>query len=241
MNFSDNISDFYHWMVQFGNVNTKSRTNYISWLKFMAGRYELDVDFSEDKIQTIINDERRALSSRTIYKSEKDLVNFKSALRKYKQFLDSNYSEVIQETILSETRKVQQDNSITLTEKNAIIKSRIGQGLFRERLILYWSGCSITRCRLTNILIASHIKPWRTASNEERLDVFNGLLLTPNYDKLFDLGFIAFDNNGRILFSKEFPKSERTILGIDGHIRLVTIEEQHFKYLKFHRENCLIQ
>ena len=128
MNFSDNISDFYHWMVQFGNVNTKSRTNYISWLKFMAGRYELDVDLSEDKIQTIINDERRALSSRTIYKSEKDLVNFKSALRKYKQFLDSNYSEVIQETILSETRKVQQDNSITLTEKNAIIKSRIGQG-----------------------------------------------------------------------------------------------------------------
>ena len=125
MNFSDNISDFYHWMVQFGNVNTKSRTNYISWLKFMAGRYELDVDLSEDKIQTIINDERRALSSRTIYKSEKDLVNFKSALRKYKQFLDSNYSEVIQETILSETRKVQQDNSITLTVKNAFIKSRI--------------------------------------------------------------------------------------------------------------------
>ena len=136
MNFSDNISDFYHWMVQFGNVNTKSRTNYISWLKFMAGRYELDDDLSEGKIQTIINDERRALSSRTIYKGEKDLVNFKSALRKYKQFLDSNYSEVIQETILSETRKVQQDNSITLTEKNAIIKSRIGQGLFRERLIL---------------------------------------------------------------------------------------------------------
>ena len=120
MGFRDNISDFYHWMVQFGNVNTKSRTNYISWLKFMAGRYELDVDLSEDKIQTIINDERRALSSRTIYKSEKDLVNFKSALRKYKQFLDSNYSEVIQETILSETRKVQQDNSITLTEKNAL-------------------------------------------------------------------------------------------------------------------------
>lgn len=58
MGFRDNISDFYHWMVQFGNVNAKSRTNYISWLKFMAGRYELDVDLSEDKIQTIINDER---------------------------------------------------------------------------------------------------------------------------------------------------------------------------------------
>lgn len=80
MGFRDNISDFYHWMVQFGNVNAKSRTNYISWLKFMAGRYELDADLSEGKIRTIINDERRALSSRIIYKREKDLVNFKSAV-----------------------------------------------------------------------------------------------------------------------------------------------------------------
>ena len=50
MGFRDNISDFYHWMVQFGNVNTKSRTNYISWLKFMAGRYELDAKVSQVKI-----------------------------------------------------------------------------------------------------------------------------------------------------------------------------------------------
>lgn len=165
-----------------------------------------------EKIQTIINDERRALTSRAIYKSEKDLVNFKSALRKYKQSLDSNYSKVIQETILSETQKVRQDNSITMTEKNAIIKSRIGQGLFRERLISYWSGCSITKCKLTNILVASHIKPWRIASNEERLDVYNGLLLTPNYDKLFDLGFISFDNNGMILFSKELKTLNASML-----------------------------
>lgn len=68
MSFNDNISDFYHWMVQFGNVNARSRTNYISWLKFMTERYELDEDLSEGKIQTIINGERRALSSRTIYK-----------------------------------------------------------------------------------------------------------------------------------------------------------------------------
>ena len=66
MGFRDNISDFYHWMVQFGNVNTKSRTNYISWLKFMAGRYELDVDLSEDKIQTIINDERSIVLSNNL-------------------------------------------------------------------------------------------------------------------------------------------------------------------------------
>ena len=71
--------------------------------------------------------------------------------------------------------------------------------------------------------------------------MFNGLLLTPNFDKLFDLGFISFDNNGEIIFSKEFPKSERRILGIDNCTHLVSVDERHFEYLKFHRENRLIQ
>lgn len=68
--------------------------------------------------------------------------------------------------------------------------------------------------------------------------MFNGLLLTPNYDKLFDLGFISFDNNGEIILSKEFPKSEQRI---DNHTHLISVDERHFEYLKFHRENRLIQ
>lgn len=55
MGFRDNISDFYHWMVQFGNVNAKSRTNYISWLKFMAGRYELDVWGTERSVYVTVD------------------------------------------------------------------------------------------------------------------------------------------------------------------------------------------
>ena len=113
--------------------------------------------------------------------------------------------------------------------------------MIKQELTYWVTLASITGCKLTNILIASHIKPWRNSSNPERLDVFNGLLLTPNYDKLFDLGFISFDDNGEIIFSKEFPKSERQILGIDNHTHLITVDERHLHYLKFHRENRLIQ
>ena len=241
MSFLDNITDFYHWMAQFDEVNARSRTNYISWLKFLSNNYDIDEHITENAIKGIIDSESRLLNSRSIYKSEKDLVNFKSALRKYKKFVDSNYVRVIEETILSETQKIREDNSIAETEKEAIIRARIGQGQFRNRLLSYWAGCSITGCKLTNILIASHIKPWRNSNNPERLDVFNGLLLTPNYDKLFDLGFISFGNNGEIIFSKEFPKSERQLLGIDNRTHLIFVDERHFQYLKFHRENRLIQ
>ena len=189
MSFLDNISDFYHWMAQFDEVNARSRTNYISWLKFLSNNYVIDEGISDESINEIIRSESGLLTSRPIYKNEKDLVNFKSALRKYKKFVDSNYVRIIEDSILSEAKSIRDDNSIAETEKEAIIRARIGQGLFRNRLLSYWAGCSITGCKLTNILIASHIKPWRYSNNPERLDVFNGLLLTPNYDKLFDLGF----------------------------------------------------
>lgn len=241
MSFFDNISDFYHWMAQFEKVNAKSRSNYISWLKFLSNNYVINEHITNDDIQRIIDSESILLTSRQIYKSEKDLVNFKSALRKYKKFLDSNYARAIEETILSEAQRVQDDNSIAMTEREAIISARIGQGLFRNRLLSYWSGCSITRCKFTAILVASHIKPWKDSTNRERLDIFNGLLLTPNYDKLFDSGFISFDNRGNIIFSKEFPNSERIFLGIDNHTHLTSVDERHFEYLKFHRENRLIQ
>ena len=149
MSFLDNISDFYHWMAQFDEVNARSRTNYISWLKFLSNNYDID-----ESINEIIKSESGLLTSRHIYKNEKDLVNFKSALRKYKKFVDSNYVRIIEDTILSETKSIRDDNSIDETEKEAIIRARIGQGLFRNRLLSYWEGCSITGCAQTNILIA---------------------------------------------------------------------------------------
>ncbi|MBN1267665.1 MAG: HNH endonuclease, partial [Anaerolineales bacterium] len=89
------------------------------------------------------------------------------------------------------------------TEKTAVIQSRVGQGRFRRYLIDYWGGCAVTGANKIDLLKASHIKPWKVSSNKERLDVYNGLLLTPNLDSVFDQGFISFTQLGSILISEE--------------------------------------
>ena len=65
------------------------------------------------------------------------------------------------------------------TTRDAVVKSRLGQGVFRAKLVEIWDGCSVTGCKTIEVLRASHIKPWRSSSNSERLDPYNGLLLLP--------------------------------------------------------------
>lgn len=85
------------------------------------------------------------------------------------------------------------------TERKSIIQSRLGQGVFRKCLIEYWKGCAVTECKFSPLLKASHIKPWSKSTNQERLDVFNGLLLAPNIDAAFDIGYVSFDEKGKII------------------------------------------
>jgi hypothetical protein len=87
------------------------------------------------------------------------------------------------------------------TEKEHLIKARRGQGLFRENVLAFEKQCRISGVMDLQFVIASHIKPWRVATNEERLDGENGLLLSPNHDLLFDRGFISFDDDGALLIS----------------------------------------
>lgn len=135
---------------------------------------------------------------------------------------------------------LEDDDTIKITEKDSIVKSRIGQGIFRNNLIEYWHGCAISQCPLTWMLIASHIKPWRDADNQERLDTYNGLLLLPNYDKLFDLGYISINPKGKIMYSRLLDKFDREAIGLTSDLHLVKLENQHLKYLKYHNENCFL-
>ena len=83
------------------------------------------------------------------------------------------------------------------------------------------------------MLVASHIKPWRSSTNMERLDPNNGLLLLANLDKAFDRGFISFEDNGQIIISTQLERPQ--VLGISQHMRL-SVREQNIKYLQYHRE-----
>lgn len=84
------------------------------------------------------------------------------------------------------------------TERDVLTKARIGQGKFRADLVASWrkgETCALTGIAVPEMLIASHIKPWRDSTNEERLDPMNGLLLVAHADKLFDRYLLSFDES----------------------------------------------
>ena len=95
-----------------------------------------------------------------------------------------------------ELHEVQTDSNLPETDRQAIVLARRGQGLFKKRVMRIEHACRITGVNREEHLRASHCKPWRDATNEERLDGENGLLLTPSIDHLFDRGFIAFEDSG---------------------------------------------
>ncbi|MGF1733741.1 HNH endonuclease [Photobacterium kasasachensis] len=122
------------------------------------------------------------------------------------------------------------------TVRQALVDVRVGQGSFRRKLVEMWGGCSVTNVSQSDFLIASHIRPWVKSNNVEKLDVYNGLLLTPNLDKAFDKGFITFDSTGNILISREIL-DDANLLGINTHMSLRFINKAHQVYLEWHREN----
>jgi predicted restriction endonuclease len=125
------------------------------------------------------------------------------------------------------------------TEREQIVKQRIGQNVFRAALIKYWKGCcAITSIDIPEILRASHIKPWSACNDDEdRLNVYNGILLSANYDALFDKGLISFDNEGTVLYSNALSEVQVRDFGGDKVNALHWIDEQHLHFLKWHREN----
>lgn len=143
-------------------------------------------------------------------------------------------------TDISDDIEVIKNSNVPETEKKTLIDARIGQGKFRQNLLKYWEEkCAVTRSNLIEILKASHIKPWSKSTNSERLDVFNGLLLSPNLDCLFDRGLIAFDANGKIKISALIDVDEYIKLGINETLSIYELKltEEHKEYLKYHRQN----
>lgn len=127
------------------------------------------------------------------------------------------------------------------TEAERMVVQRGGQNLFRNTLMDYWQGrCCVTGLAVPALLRASHIKPWaKSQSDDERLDVFNGLLLAPHIDALFDGGWISFSDQGDLLVSEALPSAARAQLGVSSEWTIRNLKPAHMPYLSFHRTNEL--
>jgi DNA-binding transcriptional ArsR family regulator len=126
------------------------------------------------------------------------------------------------------------------TERLSLVKARLGQGEFRAKLLEHWNRrCALTGCGLTKVLRASHIKPWRDSTNEERLDAYNGLLLIPNLDALFDAGLITLEADGSVQRSSVLRYVETGHLGIPGPSK-ACLRPEHRPYLEYHQKRVFI-
>lgn len=140
-------------------------------------------------------------------------------------------------------RTIQEDTELGDTEKVALVLARRGQGLFRARVQGVESRCRITGVERSEHLRASHIKPWRDSTNEERLAGENGLLLTPSIDHLFDRGFISFEGDGKLLLSPVAHAESLGRMGVPTH-RVVDVGRfTSFQsgYLEYHRDAVFLQ
>lgn len=125
-------------------------------------------------------------------------------------------------------------------EKEAVVKVRINQDKFREKLINKYKKCCLCNVNMNELLVASHIKPQSISDANEKLDIHNGLLMCPNHDKLFDRGYISFDDTGRILISERLDDNNRMYMNITAKMK-IDITEENIKYIKYHRKNVFIE
>ncbi len=124
---------------------------------------------------------------------------------------------------------------LPVTEREAVVSARRGQGRFRRCLLNRWLACSVTNCSNAQILRASHLKPWRVSNNPERLSPANGLLLSPNLDALLDAFLISFSDDGRILISRSLSKEDRLALGLHSDMSLRKWFPDMKPFLNHHR------
>lgn len=198
-------SDFSNWLANNTSLSVASINHYVGGVRAVskemltAGTIEkplfemnrLEYEIAVLKILLNPNFKKKDEIGKRMYSNS--LKHLQTCL---KELSDKATEEKFAEKLVSKSPIVE-------TEKDALIKSRIGQGTFKQKIVAKYGGkCVITKIAFARILIASHIKPWAVSTNEERLDNENGFLLSPTYDKLFDLGLISFKDNGNIIISK---------------------------------------
>jgi len=225
---------FHDWMIQNG-LSKASARSYDGALRGVLSEWAIDGGLALGPLIALTSHSSLA----EILPALQDLPVFKernarghhmysSTLMQFAGYLKSNGGDDVQ----ADLEQIISDPSTTPTQKAALVSCRIGQGTFRDKLLLHWTCCAVTGFSDTSLLVASHIKPWKKSTNSERLDQWNGLLLSPNLDKAFDRGFITFEEDGSIRLSPLLTEASK--LGIHDGMK-TTLTAEHEKYMAHHR------
>lgn len=142
--------------------------------------------------------------------------------------------------IEAELAALQGRTDLDTTEKRQLVNARVGQGLFKNNVRLNEHACRITGVQQLHHLRASHIKPWRESTDEEKLHGCNGLLLAPHVDHLFDRGFISFESSGDLVISDKMEPEVLSAwsIAVPRNVGIFNADQKHF--LEYHRDHVLL-
>lgn len=138
--------------------------------------------------------------------------------------------------VLDDIHAVEANEALNVTQRLQLAKARIGQGLFRKRVLLFDEACRVTGVTDARVLVASHIKPWREADNSDRLNGNNGILLSPHVDALFDEQLISFEDDGHLLVHPSLSPDVLYRWSIDPGRKTERFRAEQQPYLARHRE-----
>lgn len=163
-------------------------------------------------------------------------IGIKFFFKREGAYIPIQASTFVQPALALEPSAAYQLSLPNATERKGLVTSRVGQGAYRKRIVHRWEyQCAVTGFDNLNILIASHILPWAASTDSERLDVDNGLLLSSDYDALFDKHLISFENDGKIILSDGISKEAYQKNGVTGNERIQNLSSYNFRYLDHHR------
>ena len=137
--------------------------------------------------------------------------------------------------VLDDLHAIEGDPTIPETQRLQLAKARIGQGLFRKQVMLVDPRCRVTGVEDPRLLIASHIKPWRDASNADRINGYNGIMLSPHVDALFDERLISFEDDGRMLVHPSLPQDVLDRWSIPSTTKVDAFRTEQSAFLLHHR------
>jgi putative restriction endonuclease len=144
----------------------------------------------------------------------------------------------LQNSLAEEKIATDIDNgSLPPTKRIQLIEARVGQGFFRKAVENIETQCRVTKLSNKSFLNASHIKPWRDSTDDEKLDGHNGFLLSPHVDRLFDKGYISFDSNGKMLYANH--KQVYLVLktwSLDTNLNVGSFTAKQKVFLEYHRD-----
>lgn len=169
----------------------------------------------------------------------KNILNDKISFY-FRIFIDYK-ADILHYSSPEEKRQIENiENSVLPKRKKQILTTaRIGQGEYRTNVLEECPYCPFTMVNDERLLIASHIKPWAASNDDEKIDPKNGFALTPTFDRLFDQGFISFEDDKTLLVSPWLSPMNQKRLGIYSGklIDKLPLDEKRKKYLLYHRKN----